>query len=582
MPAAVEYKVDLSERNAHLYLVEARFRAVSGEFCLKLPVWTPGSYLVREFERHVQELRVEDEGGRALIVRKIDKSTWLVDAGSATQVVARYRVYAFDLTVRAAHLDDTHGFWNGAPMFLYHPALVGEPCRVRVIAPAGWHTSVALSEVSPSVYQALDYDELVDSPFECGTHELMSFVAQGKPHRMAIWGQVATPRSELAADLVKIIDTAAEIFDKCVPYDEYLFIVHSSPNGYGGLEHRRSTTLLTSPFGFAPRKKYEEFLELCSHEFFHLWNVKRIHPDVLGPFDYEREAYTRSLWVMEGITSYYDRLILVRAGLKSPRRYLSSLAEELAKIAAIPGRLYQSLEDASFDAWIKFYRPDENSSNSSISYYLKGGVVSLMLDLLIRARSEQGRSLDDVMRLLWRRFGARGVGFSDGEVQAIFEQAAGIDLREFFDRYVRGVAELEIAPLLRSVGLVLEVKSSEEGPWLGITTRESGDAAVVATVLRGSPAEAAGLFASDELVALDGFRVEAGNLKARLRERKPGDRVKLTIFRRDQLRNVEVVLAERPAELSIKAAPDATAAEGAAFARWLGAPLSSLPTDDED
>jgi predicted metalloprotease with PDZ domain len=538
---------------------------------------------VREFQRHVQELRVEDETGRPLAARKWDKATWLVDPGTAKQVIVRYRVYAFDLTVRAAHLDDTHGFWNGAPMFLYEPSLAAERCHVHVNAPAGWHTSVALPEVSPSVYEAVDYDELVDSPFECGTHEVVSFVAQGKPHRMAIWGPVSTPRSELAADLVKIIDTAAGIFDKSVPYEEYLFILLSSPNGYGGLEHRRSTALLSSPFGFAPRKKYEEFLELCSHEFFHLWNVKRIHPDVLGPFDYEREAYTRSLWVMEGITSYYDRLILVRAGLKSPRRYLSALAEELGKIAQAPGRLYQSLEDASFDAWIKFYRPDENSSNSSISYYLKGGVVSLMLDLTIRARSEAGRSLDDVMRLLWRRFGARGVGFPDGEVQSIFEQAAGIGLREFFDRYVRGTSELDIAPLLRSVGLVVEKKSGDDGPWLGITTRESGDAAVVATALRGGPAEAAGLFANDELVALDGFRVEAGNLKARLRERKPGERVKLTLFRRDQLRTIEVVLAERPAtEFAIKVAPDATAAEGAAFERWLAAPLSSLPTDDED
>ena len=294
------------------------------------------------------------------------------------------------------------------------------------------------SEVSPSVFEAGSYDELVDSPFEAGTHEVLSFQAVGKPHRLAIWGHVPVARDKLVTDIPKIIAAAAGLFDGTVPYDDYTFLLLSSPGGYGGLEHRKSTTLLTSPFSFSPRKKYEEFLELVAHEFFHLWNVKRIRPAVLGPFDYQREAYTRSLWVMEGITSYYDRLLLVRAGLKKPRAYLATLADELGKIADTPGRLRQSLEEASFDAWIKFYRPDENSANSSISYYLKGGIVAMLLDLAIRTRSEGVRSLDDVMRLLWRRHGARDVGFSDAEVQGLFEEAAGCSLDDLFARYIRG------------------------------------------------------------------------------------------------------------------------------------------------
>jgi predicted metalloprotease with PDZ domain len=578
----IEYAVDLTDRHAHLYRVEARFPRPAGDVLLRLPVWTPGSYLVREFQRHLQDVRCTDEDGRALAVRKVDKSTWAVDAAAARKIIVRYQVYAFDLTVRAAHLDDTHGFWNGACLFLYEPSQVSARCRVRVSSPPGWRVDVALPEPTPGTFEAVDYDELIDSPFECGTQEVVRFTAQGKPHRVALWGHLPLERAQLTADLAKIVDAAAALFDGSVPYDEYLFILHSSPGGYGGLEHRRSTTVLTTPFGLHPRKKYEDFLELCSHEFFHLWNVKRIHPEALGPFDYQREAYTRCLWVMEGVTSYYDRLLLVRAGLKKPSAYLASLGEDLGKILTTPGRTRHSLEEASFDAWIKFYRPDENSVNSSISYYLKGGFVSLMLDLTIRARSEGARTLDDVMRLLWRRYGARGVGFPDGEVQALCEEASGLQLKDFFDRYVRGTAELDVEPLLRSVGLRLEATRGDNTPWLGVTTRESGDALVIASVLSGGPAEAAGLYAADELVAIDGFRCESGDLKARLRSRRPGDRVTLTVFRRHQLRTIDLVLAERPAEeITIKPAEQPTAAEGAAFERWLGTPLQGVK-DDED
>jgi predicted metalloprotease with PDZ domain len=582
----VDYTIDLSDRNAHLYRVELRLSIPSDEpdeVTFQLPAWTPGSYLIREFARHLQEVACTDGAGKALPIEKRDKATWVVRRGSARVLTVRYRVYAHDLTPRAAHLDDTHGFWNGASVFLYHAPQLKLPHRVRVVAPDDWRVTVALPEVEQRVFEAVDYDELIDSPFEVGTHELMSFDALGKPHRIALWGHLPVAREKLTADVTKIIGVAADLFDGSVPYDAYTFIVLSTPGGYGGLEHCRSTTLLTSPFSMQPRKKYEEFLELVSHEFFHLWNVKRIHPTVLGPFDYQREAYTRSIWVMEGVTSYYDRLLLVRAGLKKPKAYLDALAEELGKIAEIPGRLRHSLEDASFDAWIKFYRPDENSPNSSISYYLKGGVVSLLLDLTIRARSEGARSLDDVMRLLWRRYGARGVGFADADVQAIFEEGAGLSLEDFFGRYVRGREELDMAPVLRSVGLEIAAKRDEDaGPWLGVTTRESSGNAVVTATLSGGPGEAAGLYAGDELLAIDSFRVESSTLKTRLRERRPGDTISVTVFRRDQLRTVQLTLGERPAsEHTITVAADATAAEGAAFERWLGAPLASAKADDD-
>jgi len=577
MPS-VDYKVDLEERNAHLVRVEAKFPVGGADVDLKLPVWTPGSYLVREFERHVQDVGCTSEEGRVLPVRKVDKATWRVDARGAKSVTARYRVYANDLTVRSAHVDDTHGFFNGACMFLYCDASTAREARVTVTPPEGWRVTVGLPEVAKNTFVARDYDELVDSPFEVGTHELLDFQAQGKAHRLAIWGKAPVDRATLTADIVKIIDTAAALFGDGVPYDDYTFILMLAPNQYGGLEHKKSCALLTSPFTFHPRKKYEELLELVSHEFFHLWNVKRIHPTALGPFDYQREAYTRSLWVMEGVTSYYDRYLLVRAGLQKPDKYLEKLAEELGKILSIPGRKRQSLEESSFDAWIKLYRPDENTVNSTISYYLKGGVVTLLLDLEIRVRTGGKRSMDDVMRLLWTRYGKLGNGFADENVQAIFEEAVGIELGAFFERHVRGHDEVDAERLLRTVGLKLGPDTDEDdgeakAPWLGVTTREDGDALMVATAIDGGPAVQAGLYANDQLVALDGFRVDAATLKDRLAARRAGDKVTFVIFRRDELREVVVTLGEKPVEkLKIEPAADATDAEKAAYAAWMGEP----------
>jgi predicted metalloprotease with PDZ domain len=580
MADSVEYSVDLSLRNAHLFTVEARFPIGGTEVDLKLPVWTPGSYLIREFQRHIQELSCATPEGAPLDVRKVDKATWRVDARQAKAVVARYRVYANDLTVRAAQLDDTHAFFNGGCLFLYSDALTKLPARVTVAAPTEWRVTVALPNPGGDgrTFTARDYDELVDSPFKVGTHELIEFTAQGKPHRLAIWGHAAIERARLREDFIRIVDAAAQLFGDGVPYSDYTFLLMLVPNQYGGLEHARSCALLSSPFSFQPRKKYEELLELVAHEFFHLWNVKRIHPEVLGPFDYQREAYTRCLWVMEGFTSYYDRHLLVRAGLQKPEAYLDKLAEDLAKIAGFPGRRRQSLEEASFDAWIKFYRPDENSPNSSISYYLKGGVVALLLDLEIRSRSAGEKSLDDVMRFLWQRYGRSGTGFPDDAAQALFEEATGLGLGAFFDRHVRGREELDHARLLRTVGLSVQPKLRDEDepaePWLGINTREDGEALVVATALDGGPAVDGGLSAGDQLVALDGFRVDAKSWKERLAAFKPGDRVTLHVFRREQLRTVSLTLAERPPdEVKIKPAPDATPVEKALYESWMGTPF---------
>ncbi len=578
---AAEYVVDLLEARRHQLRITARFRSAGAQLVVQLPVWTPGSYLVREYARHLQDLVAETDDGKPLAIEKTSKASWRVETGGAKTVVLKYSVYANDLTVRSAHADATHAYWNGACAFLYVEAQKTAPSLVAVNAPEGWHVTTPLPQESGALHKfiARDYDELVDSPFEVGTHELIEFRAVGKPHRIAIWGDCSRPRHELAADFSKIVDASAAIFEGSVPYDDYTFLMLLAPNAYGGLEHKSSTTLISSPFTFAPRKKYEDFLELVSHEFFHLWNVKRIRPQTLGPFDYQQENYTRALWMMEGITSYYDRLLLVRAGLLPPRRFLGKFADDWAKLMATPGRKHHSLEEASFDSWIKHYRPDENTVNTSISYYLKGGLVATLFDLEIRRRSEGAKTLDDVMRTLWREFGMHDKGFPEHEAQAIFERATGLSLGDLFATWVRGKDEVDPSAALAAVGLELVSGHDDDEvqqAWLGITWSDSG--LRVREVLEGSPAERAGICPGDDVVALAGYRIGSeSTLRDRLAQRRPNDVVELTLFRREKLQTVPVMLGERPVlKYEVRQRESATDKQKAALVAWMG---SALPEE---
>jgi predicted metalloprotease with PDZ domain len=371
--ARVRYSLSFPSLHAHLVDVEARFAGVSGPVELAMAAWTPGSYLIREYARHVQDLAVE--GGRAV---KVAKDRWRIEGAPAGgELVVRYRVYGWDLTVRTNHIDDSHAFLNGAPTFLWIDALRAEPIELAVEPPAGWSVTTALAG-GPTRFTARDLDELIDSPLHLGPGQVHAFTAAGKPVRLSVWGRADADGSagrdrlpQLVADARAIVEAQARLFGG-LPYDAYAFLLMLAPGAYGGLEHRASAALLGSPFHFSSKKSYDELLELVSHEHFHAWNVKRIRPRALGPFDYGRENYTRSLWVMEGLTSYYDRHTLRRAGLITVKRYLDRLLEDWQKLLAVPGRAKHSIEESSFDAWIKLYRPDENSINSTVSYYLKG------------------------------------------------------------------------------------------------------------------------------------------------------------------------------------------------------------------
>jgi len=552
---------------------------------LVLPVWTPGSYLVREFSRHVRDFSAKEKSGRRLGVEKISKNTWRVSSSfkenPLSSLSIRYRVYAHELTVRTSHLDSSHAYGNGANLFFYVEGRKDEPQEVAFRLPRGWKTSMALPEKG-GVFRAADYDELVDSPFECGTHRTFSFSVHGVPHTLAIWGTGNEEAARIVRDLKKLVSEAASLFGG-LPYPRYLFLVHLSPGARGGLEHRASQSVALDSHAFRPEKAYRDALLLFSHELFHAWNVKRIRPESFGPFDYGREVFTKDLWALEGFTSYYEALLLARAGLVTEAQAFEEWMRHWKAHLETPGRKVQSAEMASFDAWIRFYRPDENSPNVSESYYRRGALLGLALDLTLRRTTGGRRGLDDVMRRLFQAYAAKGKGYPPGAVEEASVRVAGARplIRGFFDRYVRGTGTPDLARLLLAAGLRLrEVAEAEEGVTdtlpprvrasFGWKTKAEGGRLVVAEVIADGPAERGGVSAGDALVAVDELRATE-ELVARLeKERNPGSRVDVTVFRRDVLETHRVLLGGRRASVwRIDALADAPADARRLKRRWL-------------
>jgi predicted metalloprotease with PDZ domain len=587
------YRLSLPEPQTHHCIVDVEADGVAGPVRLVMPSWTPGSYLMREFPRNVVTFAAADGAGNPLSARKTDKNTWLVDPPADGRLRARYLVHADELSVRTSHLDATHAFVNGTSVFMYLEGRERDEARLEVRPPQGWRVTTALEEVSPNVFRAAGYDELADSPLEIGTHEVIDFEVDGIPHRYAIWGRGNHDPQRLIADTARIVRAEKALFGE-LPYRAYTIILHLLPGGSGGLEHRDSTVLVADRWSFRG-PAYEGFLGLVAHELFHAWNGKRIRPGVLGPFDYVHESYTRELWVVEGITTYYTDLILRRAGLITQPRYLEKVAEQITRLLTIPGRLVQPLEDASFDAWIKFYRPDANTPNATISYYHKGGLVALLLDLEIRRATGNRRSLDDVMRALWAGYGRPDAGFPERRVEEIASEVAGTDLRPLFDRWLRTAEELDFAPWLETAGLALTPAHDvrpPRGPGGGVGTgpqepprevrvgfqfKYEGGKTVVGNVLAGTPAWRGGVSAGDEIVALDGVRVDAMTLSARMQEKAPGSTALLTVFRRDELVTLRLPVEFGPPQrLALRPLDSPSAEQLAVLEHWLRLDPSSM------
>jgi predicted metalloprotease with PDZ domain len=573
---SIRYQVAMPQPESHLFEVTLFVKGWQEPVLdLKLPVWTPGSYLVREYAKHLQDFSAETGDQRhRLLSQKISKNHWQIETADTSEITVRYRVFANELSVRTNHLDATHGYFNGAALFFFIPGWEHQPIQVNIIpAKPDWQVTTPLPSLpgEANTFEAADFDTLVDSPFEIGSQQLYNFQVLGKSHQLAIWGQGNADPERIIEDTKKIIEVEAELYGS-LPYDRYLFLLHLSSGGFGGLEHKDSCSLNYSRFGFRAKEKYNRFMQLVAHEFFHLWNVKRIRPKALEKFNYEQENYTTSLWFSEGTTSYYDLVIPFRAKIYEAKSFLENLSKEITQFQTIPGRKVQPLSESSFDAWIKLYRRDANSNNSQISYYLKGEMVSFLLDLLIRARHGNQRSLDDVMRQMWQRFGINEIGFTPQQLRDVFESVAQTDLSDFFNRYIDGTDELPFDEYLEPFGLrLLSVESGESVPHLGVNVNADNGKTLIQFVEAASPAAVAGVDAGDELLALNGWRVTAEQLSDRLKDYKVGDTIQLSVFHQEELRTLSVTLAApRPSRYQIIPVEKPSDAQKQNFTGWLG------------
>jgi predicted metalloprotease with PDZ domain len=566
----ISYRITPSNPNAHLFEVRCTLDDPdpAGQR-FRLPAWIPGSYLIREFARQFIDVRAEADGV-AVNIRKEAKDTWRAYPahGSLTVIV---HVYAFDLSVRTAYIDTTRAYFNGSAVFLCPEGREASACLLDIVAPAGdayahWRVATSLDTDGASPhgfgrYRASTYDELIDHPVEMGDFALAAFSAGGARHEIAVTGRHDCNLERLARDLARVCQCQIDLFGGRAPFQRYLFQITAAGDGYGGLEHRSSTSLLCRRDELPARGEaaitddYLHFLGLASHEYFHSWNVKRIKPQAFSPYDLSRENYTRQLWAFEGITSYYDDLVLVRCGLIDVTRYLELLGRTISAVLRTPGRLRQSIADSSFDAWIKFYRSDENSPNAVISYYTKGSLVALALDLALRQAGHG--SLDALMRTLWERYGQAGIGVPEDAIERIACDMGGNEMHAFFARYVNGTEDPPLDALLGAFGIEWNLRPStganDRGGKAAVGTlpkaalgAKIGNDLKLLHVYSGGAAERAGLAPNDVLVALDGIRASADAINVLTRRRSPGERIPVHAFRRDELVRVEVELLAAP------------------------------------
>ena len=607
-----------------------------------LPTWIPGSYLIREFARNIVSLRASADG-KPVVITKIDKATWQCEplSAPARALTVTYNVYAWDLSVRGAHLDETHGFFNGTSVFLLPLGMRSQPCEIEILAHdehPEWHIATSLAPVSPAAISASDtkprrtrtdaasggvertverpverrmgerkwneilgtevrafgkfyaanYDELIDHPVEMGTFTHAAFEACGTLHNVAITGVHRTDMDRLCTDLKKICEYQIRFFEPeswRAPFPEYWFLITVVGDGFGGLEHRASTALIVNRDDLPLAHEtpvtagYRKLLSLASHEYFHSWNVKRIKPEAFIDYDLANENYTRQLWFFEGFTDYYDDLVLVRAGIITPLEYLEVEAENIGKVMAQNGRLKQSVAEASFDAWIKYYRQDENAPNAIVSYYQKGALVALALDLTIREKTNGTKSLDDVMRTLWNEFGKTRVGVPEAAIEEIAARVTGLDLHDFFALAVYGTNDIDLTPLMKHVGVAMTFQvpgaagTDAKTPALGakIGSEINGDARIV-QVFDGGAAQLAGLSAGDSIIAIDGLRVTAMSLERRIKRYTVGTSVEVIACRRDEIKRFALTLLAQPATTCSLVTHDTPVEAKTRRSAWLQSP----------
>ncbi len=578
LAAKLTYTLSFKERSAHYVLVNLEIDGLRSREQLefKMPVWTPGSYKVRDFSRHVVDLRITS-GSRELPVFKLDKNTWQVELDGHRRIDVKYKVYAFEKDHRTSFVDADRALLNGASVFLYPVGMETKESLVVVDLPPGWQLATSslpsVGRRSP-VFRAPNYDTLIDSPLMIGSHKVFETLVDEVPYRYAISGQGEYDQVQLLADTRKIAGEIHQLFGS-VPYDQYTIFLDIGARRNGALEHLNSVYLMVSRWTFEGEDNYRKYLEVLAHELFHAYNVKRIRPTVLGPFDYDRENYTTQLWVAEGLTSYYDRRLLLRSGLLDVEKYLELLTTDMEKMLGTPGRHQQTLEEASFDAWIKYYQPDENSRNATISYYTKGSLVGVTLDLAIREATDGSRSLDDVFRALWHDFQTTGEGFTPERFREICEETAGRSLEEVF-AYVTTTTDIDWEGAFRPFGL--EVVAAHPDPadtakaYWGFETEEREGSLVITAITHDTPAAESRLSVNDELLFVDNYRLTAANGATILDSREQGETATFVVNRDGLMRTFRVKPVRPPFDsLTLMKVAEPTARQKMLYANWLGA-----------
>ena len=555
---------------------------VGSSFEIVFPSWVPGSYLIQDPVQRVRDVRASVLAReKPLVVERIDKARWRVHTTGSDPVEVQYTVYGHQMITEALDVTDRHLFLNAALCLPYVDGRKDEPADLIVHVPGEWKVFTELEEVGhhPPRFRARGYDELVDSPVDCGQPVELRLTASGIPHRVLLCGEGGNfEPHRLEEDLRKIAETTIRLFGES-PVRHYTFFYHLNDQSDGGLEHRNSFSAVVPRQCFKPESAYRWFLSLTAHEYFHLYNVKRIRPKVLGPFDYTRENYTRLLWAMEGTTDYFAYLILRRAQLVTPAKTLESLATRIQRYLQVPGRAVNDLETLSFQSWVDLYKIHEDTVNHSVSYYLKGELVSFALDLEIRHRTENRVSLDDVWRTLWKEYGAQDRGLEEGEILSVAEKVSGLSLGPFFDRYIRGTDELDFGKVSRYAGLEFgpkpkprEVGDDDPAGYLGIEFENRNGLVRLTRVLDGGPARRAGLSPGDELVAINRNRVLFADFPKVLEKFPAGSNLELSVFRRGWLETISASTGVAPPE-SYRFTPVAqpTPLEKAIYESWLEA-----------
>jgi predicted metalloprotease with PDZ domain len=538
----IEYTVSFLTPQAHYAEVEMKISNLKKkEIEIAMPVWAPGSYLIREFSKNIEGFMVSNASGESVGFKKMKKNTWQIETAGQQEITVRYRVYAFEVSVRTSFVDASHAFLSPTGVFMYIKNHLKEPSVVNIIPFKGWtKVSTGLEPIAgkPFSYYAKDYDWLFDSPIEVGNHDTFEFDAAGVRHEFAMVGGGNYNKDQLVGDVTRIVEEATSIFGEN-PNKRYVFIVHHYQNGGGGLEHLNSTVLGAKRNGYTDAAKYSSFLSLVAHEYFHLWHVKRLRPVALGPFDYDHENYTTDLWIGEGFTAYYDNMLIQRTKAISQHDYLQLLEADINAVSNLQGDKIQSVADASFDAWIKYYRQNENSSNSTVSYYTKGALLAAALDLSIIHHNNGERSLDNVLKNAYDDFYKKKQrGFTSEEFKLALEKELGNSLSDFYKDHVHGTRPLDYNKYLNYAGLELVERNTTSKPSLGIALNKN----IITKVVRDGAAWFAGLNVNDEILAINGERVE--NIENYLQESKIGDTLQVMLNRDGLLHTIQVQLME--------------------------------------